>query len=377
MNLAFIAIRYDLVGGTERDLYELTRQLAQRGHRVTIYCGQVRTQAPSGVDLVRIPSPGFGRIALLWSVAVRGPRLAFAGGHEIVYSFARCVKQDVVRCGGGLHCTYLEDIKALHSPLKRLARSLSLYHRLMLWIERRQYSANNFRQITAISRTVQTEVQAVFQHSDDRFSIIYDGVDLERFKVGADESTGLREKYDIPDNAKVLVFVGKGFERKGLASLLKAMALLPDESVRLMIVGADQDSNTYRVMAQSIGIAGRVHFVGVQKKVEKFYHVADLLVLPSRQEAFGNVVLEAMACGTPAIVSRVSGASEVLTGTLEQGILETHDDENELKTIIAKMLEPELLDTCRVEAASVAQGFSLEKNVREIEAQCEALIQEG
>ena len=373
MNLAFIAIRYDLVGGTERDLYELTRQLALRGHEVTIYCGQIRAEPAVGVQIVRIPIFGFGRIALLWSVAVQGPKVAFRGGHDLVYSFARCVKQDVVRCGGGLHCTYLEDVKTLHSPLKRFLRALSVFHCLMLWIERQQYSADNFIEITAISRQVQKEVQSIFEHPDEKFRVIYDGIDLERFGEGGDGAS-VRERFGIPVNARLLLFVGKGFERKGLATVLKAMASMSPDDVRLLIVGADQETGSYQSMAKSLGLSDRVMFAGQQRRVEDFYHAADLLVLPSRQEAFGNVVLEAMACGVPAVVSRVSGAAEVLTGTLQQGILESHDDAEALSGILERMLETGFREVCSREAVAVAQQYSLGKNAREIEAQCEGLI---
>ena len=373
MNLAFIAIRYDLIGGTERDLYELTHQLAGFGHDVTVYCAQVRTDPPNGVKIVRIPIFGFGRSARLWSVAVQGPKMAFRGGHDLVYSFARCVKQDVVRCGGGLHCTYLRDIQALHSPLKRFVRSLSVFHRVMLWIERQQYDERNFREITAISRQVKKEVQSVFPHPDSKFRIIYDGIDLARFKAGGN-GDAVRERFKIPADADLLLFVGKGFERKGLDTVLKSMSAVRSEAVYLLVVGADQHAARYEEEAKSLGLSDRVTLAGQQKGVEDFYAAADLLVLPSRQEAFGNVVLEAMACGVPAVVSRVSGASEVLTGSLEQGILESHDDAEALAGIVDRMLERDTHRVCSKEAAQVAKQYSLEKNAREIEAQCEALI---
>jgi len=374
MNLAFIAMRYDVVGGTERDLYALTEQLAARGHQVTVYCGQVRVAPAAGVRVVKISIHGPGRIARLWGVARNGPRMAYAGGHDLVYAFARCLRQDIIRCGGGLHRTYLQDIRAFFSPAKEIFRAFSIYHRLMLWIERRQYAPGNFIEITSISRRVKQEVQAVFGHADDAFRIIYDGIDLDRFKPDGDASSPVREQHGIPADATLLLFVGKGFERKGLATVLEAMAALDGTDSYLLVVGDDQATPTYQAQSRSAGIADRVVFAGSQKEVERYYQAADLFLLPSHHEAFGNVVLEAMACGVPAIVSRVCGASEILTGILERGILEDPHDAIELTHLIDGMLDPDVHAACRAEAQRVAQGFSSEKNACAIEAQCDELI---
>ncbi len=126
MDIAFIARRYDRVGGTEIDLYHLTELLAGFGHKVTIYCQQVRVSPAPGVSIKKVPSLGFGRLTQMLSLAWLGPKRAYSGGHDLVIGFTRVLKQDLVRCGGGTHKLFVEKMKSAEGGIKRLLRSLSL-----------------------------------------------------------------------------------------------------------------------------------------------------------------------------------------------------------------------------------------------------------
>jgi UDP-glucose:(heptosyl)LPS alpha-1,3-glucosyltransferase len=87
----------------------------------------------------------------------------------------------------------------------------------------------------------------------------------------------------------------------------------------LVVVGDDAQRGRYQALAQD-RTHGKVVFVGRRDDVETYYGAADLLALPAVQEAFGNVVLEALAAGLPTVVSRTAGASEILKGRLAEGI---------------------------------------------------------
>jgi glycosyltransferase involved in cell wall biosynthesis len=112
---------------------------------------------------------------------------------------------------------------------------------------------------------------------------------------------------------------------------------------------------------------GRIIFTGRQADVESYYAAADLLALPAAQEAFGNVVLEALSSGLPVLVSREVGASEVLSGALLQGIVDNPEDpvklEAQLVAILEHAADPELIR----EATTVAARFSWQNHFRELE----------
>ena len=137
------------------------------------------------------------------------------------------------------------------------------------------------------------------------------GVDLELFrpvdKSHARQALGFGEK-------KVILYVGRLEPLKGVDLLINAVALLEDPSdTNLLIVGGnvgqERELDRLRSLAVQLGIGGSVTFTGAVKQTDlpSYYSAADVFVLPSYYESFGLAALEAMACGTPVVVSRVGG----------------------------------------------------------------------
>ena len=108
----------------------------------------------------------------------------------------------------------------------------------------------------------------------------------------------------------IALFVGSGFARKGLDRAISGLAR-GGVKASLLVVGAG-DTGPYERQARASGLAERVRFLGVRDDVERLHAVADLLLLPTRYDAFGNVVLEAMASGLPVATTRTNGASELI-----------------------------------------------------------------
>jgi D-inositol-3-phosphate glycosyltransferase len=179
-----------------------------------------------------------------------------------------------------------------------------------------------------------------------RVTVIPCGVDLELFRPG--DAAGARARLGL-GGTRVLLFVGRLTPIKGLETLLRALAALraeaPGESLRLVVVGGDKqehwDSQSARVrrLAGELGVEPWVDFRGPQPQdvLPDYYAAADLCIMPSRYESFGMVALEAMACGTPVIASRVGGlATTVQDGST--GVLVPEGDEGALARAIAELL---------------------------------------
>jgi len=117
----------------------------------------------------------------------------------------------------------------------------------------------------------------------------------------------------IPDEAWTVLFVGSGFERKGLGPLLEAFAAIADARSRLVVTGKG-DVAHYRSAAARLGIADRTIWTGPRQEVERLYAAADAVALPARYEPFGNVHLEALASGVPVLTSARAGGAEIVCG---------------------------------------------------------------
>ncbi len=142
------------------------------------------------------------------------------------------------------------------------------------------------------------------------------GVDLQRFAPGdrgaARAALGLTHF--------TLLSVGLLDPRKGHDLVIRALVDLPD--VRLMIAGIGPERRALETLAQQLGVAARVSFLGGVPQVElaTYYNAADVLVLASSREGWANVLLESMACGTPVVASNVWGTPEVVAAP-EAGLL--------------------------------------------------------
>ena len=165
--------------------------------------------------------------------------------------------------------------------------------------------------IAVCSQQEKEDLVRLYRAHRHKVRVVPAGVDVDLFrpmnKSRAKSVLGLEAK-------KVILYVGRIEPLKGIDLLLRSVALLEDAAdTRLLIVGGrpgeDPELERLNSVAVQLGIADKVTFAGAVKQTElpAYYCAADVFVLPSYHESFGLAALEAMACGTPVIVSRVGG----------------------------------------------------------------------
>ena len=156
-----------------------------------------------------------------------------------------------------------------------------------------------------------------------RLNVLRNGVDLERF-VPEDRSAA-RERLGLAKEGRYLLMVGNLVELKGHHIAIDALAHLP--GVTLLIAGAGPGQGALRALANRIGVADRVHWAGVvpQGELKWWYSAADALALCSSREGWPNVLLEAMACGTPVLSTNVSGTPDMVNTPAAGVLMERRD----------------------------------------------------
>jgi UDP-glucose:(heptosyl)LPS alpha-1,3-glucosyltransferase len=157
----------------------------------------------------------------------------------------------------------------------------------------------------------------------ERLHVIENAIDPAFYRRPDDaEARGriTRTSLGVPGDAPLWLFVGSGFQRKGLDAALYALAR-PSVRGHLTVVGRDHRSRRYRRLAARLGVAQRVHFVGRESDVRPYYWAADALIHPALYEPYGLVALEAMAAGLPVLGSRQCGAANALIRHGENGFL--------------------------------------------------------
>ncbi|CAB3750777.1 glycosyltransferase family 4 protein [Paraburkholderia humisilvae] len=204
-----------------------------------------------------------------------------------------------------------------------------VYTRLNALLERWAYRRS--RVITAVSQKVAAEIRAIGLTPRNRLDVIYNGVDTRGFAA----ASGDRAKFKLPPDAFLLLFVGDlRTPRKNLGTVLRALKHLPHQ-VQIAVAG-DLRGSPYPEEARALGIADRVHFLGLVKEMPVLMHSADVFVFPSRYEAMSLVLLEAMAAGLPIVTARTAGGAEIITP--ECGVvLDDPDDPRALAEVVGRL----------------------------------------
>jgi UDP-glucose:(heptosyl)LPS alpha-1,3-glucosyltransferase len=305
MRVGLICRPFSFHGGVETATAGLLAALRHAGHDVELISTR-RQASVAGLVVRRVPTLRHPSVLRLISFAVAARAAAARHGYDLVQSHERALAQDIYRAGEGCHAAYLE-------AMRRKVTGLAPYHRLVLALERRIFQLRTARHVVAISRQGKEEIERRFGTDPARVTLIYNGVDLERFHPDnrGRHRRPTRQALRIPEEAWTVLFVGSGFERKGLDCLLEAFARVADTDSRLVVTGKGAEA-PYQRLAASLGIAERTIWTGPKEDVERLYAAADAVALPARYEPFGNVHLEALASGVPVLSSARAGGSEIV-----------------------------------------------------------------
>jgi glycosyltransferase involved in cell wall biosynthesis len=188
--------------------------------------------------------------------------------------------------------------------------------RLDLHPGRRQRTIEGLRQADGVVAVSQDLADRVIGLGADpeRVRVVYDGVDTELFHPGpADEA---RARLGLPGDEPIVLFIGNLVPVKGLDVLVDACARLAGDGVwfACYLVGQGPQRRRLEQQVGRLGLEGRVRLVGPRphQTLPDWYRAATLFVLPSHSEGVPTVLLEAAACGTPFVASRVGGIPEIV-----------------------------------------------------------------
>ncbi|MDO9188524.1 MAG: glycosyltransferase family 4 protein, partial [Sulfurimicrobium sp.] len=337
MKIALIRQRYTPFGGAERFVANAVQALQAEGASLTVVTRQWESDG-KGESLVCNP-PYLGSLWRDWSFARCVCRTLQKHSFDLVQSHERIPCCDIYRAGDGVHREWLKQRRRVLGKIGRLSVAINPYHRYTLAAERKLFHSPSLKAVICNSRMVKEEIRHYFGLAEEKLHVIYSGVNLEAFHPGLklQHRSTIRAQYKIPEEAVLFLFVGSGFERKGLRTLLQAMAQIPPAS-HLMVVGKDKHLAHYQRQAENLGLAGRVHFAHGQKDPKPFYGAADAFVLPTLYDPFPNTALEAFACGLPVVTSTKSGAAELVREG-ENGFVCDALDQNALASAMVKLTD--------------------------------------
>jgi UDP-glucose:(heptosyl)LPS alpha-1,3-glucosyltransferase len=331
-------------GGAERYLVDLCTRMAKEGHEVHVYAEE-GAETESEIHFHRVRVLPFPKSLRLLSFAIKATREMKSANYDVTLGVGNTLEADVLQPHGGVHWAWFwRSLRAYDHPIlwmiKLLGRILSPKQWASGWIEDRPYKRGNYSRIVAISDMVKEDIIQRYKVPEDRISVVYNGVDIERFHPrNRQYREEIRRKLSIGDEF-VMLFVSNNFRMKGLVFLMRALADLKKEGAppfKLLVLGRDRKA-PYLRLAKKINISEETVFAGSTNEPEKYYGTADLLVHPTFYDACSLTVLEALASGVPVITTFSNGASGVIRP--EEGrVIRDPKNLEELKEAVRYFLE--------------------------------------
>ncbi|CAM8657775.1 GT4_WbuB-like domain containing protein [Comamonadaceae bacterium] len=300
-------------GGAERYSISVVEQLAQE-HDVHVFAQTISHDFP-GVTYHQVPMPverprWINQLYFAWKTW-RATRRGF----DIVHSHENTWHGNVqtVHVLPVKH-TLFNGKRGFGLALRWLKVVTSPRLLAYLWLEERRFAFAYKKKVVCASTTLKEVVERAFPDSRGMLEVITPGVDAVPGPATAAVKAEARRALELPDDVPVLLFVGNDFGKKGLKTLLNALATL-DRTVQLLVIGRSERIGEYEQQATALGLRSRVHFRGSMSEMSVAYGAADMLVHPTLEDSYGMVVLEAMAHGLPVVVSDApfSGIAKDLT----------------------------------------------------------------
>ncbi|MGP9437496.1 glycosyltransferase family 4 protein [Ewingella sp. AOP8-B2-18] len=312
--LALVRQKYRPDGGAERFVSRALEALEDQDLDLSVITREWQGDVNPNWHIHLCDPMKWGRVSRERGFANAARKIWQQEKFDIVQSHERIPGCDIYRAGDGVHRRWLLQRSRL-LPAWRGKRLLTdRFHSYVMRAEQEMYAAPELKSVICNAQMIKNEIMTDFGLPDEKITVIYNAIDNQKFLPATEALRHqLRQQFNIPQQAHCLIFVGSGFERKGLEAAIRAVAAT--NSI-LLVVGQDKDEKRYRGLAQSLGCEQRIRFMGVQKQTLPFYQAADALLLPTLYDPFPNVILEAMSCGLPVITSQTCGGAEFI----QQGV---------------------------------------------------------
>jgi glycosyltransferase involved in cell wall biosynthesis len=223
-------------------------------------------------------------------------------------------------------------------------------------IERLVYG--RYDSIVCVGDTVHKALCAWLPALGSRMTVIYNGIDLDRFKAARPAG---RAGLGVPAGAPVCAMVARFYKPKDHKTVIDAATMIPD--LHVLFIGEGENMRLMQERASRLGVGERIHFLGYRNDIPSLLKVCDLYVHSSYNEGIPLSVAEAMACGLPVIASNVTGLSEIVQDNTSGFLFRCADPADLARKINAVLHDKGLREKLRSGALARASDFSLDSTV--------------
>ena len=349
LNIGFVRRGFSPSGGAEAYLRRVAGALVAAGHEATLFTTEDWPEKEWA----------FGRIIC---IGEEGP-IAFADELErsdprkhcdLLVSLERVWRCDFFRAGDGVHRAWLERKAQFETKLTKIVRHFNRKHDAILRLEKALLGNGGARRVIANSAMVRDEIVRHYGFADDAIDLIRNGVRVSDFGPAPRKRAAARAQLRIGVDEIAVLFLGSGWERKGLRFAIGAIEKMRDQRMRLLVAGRG-NQRKYR--------SSNVTFLGEIEDVRLPLAAADIFILPTVYDPFSNASLEAMAAGLPVITTRSNGCSEIIESKVHGSVVDCPNDVNALSAALHFWSDESRRLTARPALLERATQFDLSRNV--------------
>jgi UDP-glucose:(heptosyl)LPS alpha-1,3-glucosyltransferase len=343
----------NLRGGVERVLCECANYLAAHQHSVSVLACTVETGALRA-DVVHIPvatsrfGVPLGRFACNASESYQTLEV-----HPNVHgAFCTASPPGGVLWVQAVHRTWIDIARKSRNFTGRLKQRLNPFHGVALRLEQSMIGERRYAKLIALTSAVADDLKHYYDIPGADIEVLPNGVNCVEFKnADAAEKQAARAELGVPSDARVVLFVANEADRKGFVPLLEAVSALPDRDVHVLAVGRLGGLKTWATALGRLGLNGKVTFTGPTSNVAIAYKAADVFALPTIYEAWGLVIVEALASGIPVLTSRLAGAGEAVQEGETGDLLDNPHDVTEIRSKLSQLLAGKHTDAAAISAS--------------------------
>ena len=357
LRIAFVRRGYSRSGGAEAYLKRLADGVVRAGHEVQLIT----------TDEWPEEQWSFGSIKRLRATTVIGfadeleqirPQLHC----DALFSLERVWRCSVYRAGDGVHRAWLARRRKFEIPLKQFVRGASRKHRDLLQLEESLFEERKAGRVIAASQMLVSEITDMYRYPADNIDVVRNGVPLDKFRFDPRLREQSRAELNLKQDQIAVLFVGSGWERKGLLFAIEALALCQNRKMRLLVAGRG-DARRYKTMRLRFWREEPVHFLGEVADLAPVYAAADIFILPTIYDPFSNACLEALASGLPIITTRSNGFSEIIDEGVHGSIVDNPANLVALRDAIGFWSDSSRREAARSANVERASQFDISKNV--------------
>jgi len=356
LSIGFLRRGYSPTGGVEAYLKGLAAGLLSEGHRVILLGTREwpEKEWPGG-EILRCKGASLSE----YSIEVARQKTTPGTRFDLILSVEKVPGCDLYRTDEGLHAAWLSKRTRYISLWARLFQKISPKHREKLRLEKELFTPASTRRVISLSKRISREIRDLYGYPEKQITLIRNGVPA-RSATTREERTLARKELGIPEDARIALFVGTGWERKGLRFAIDVVESLNDPNVKLLVAGKG---------AVKRYASPCVRFLGGVREMGAVYNSADLFLFPTLFDPFPLATLEALSAGLPVITTCANGVSEIMEpGIHGEVITESGDIANFGRSLLkwfSLLDDPKKGPQVRAACASLASQFTLERNLQE------------